>query len=95
MKLGLHLTVPPSGQSYGLKPDRPLSRPEQWIQIRVGGKWQTHAIMKGTTASAALCGLSLPLHARTGNREQGCEACRAKVPLLTPNMEAEWWSKYG
>ncbi len=95
MKLELNLTVPPSGQSYGLKPDRPLTTPVAWIQVKAGGKWQTHAIMKGTTAGAALCGLSLPLHARTGNAEQGCEACRAKVPLLTPQMEADWWAKHG
>lgn len=78
------------------KPDRPLAPRIWWIRIRVNGLWQTHGMMKGM--ATALCGIDLPLHARTGSEKSGCVACKAageQAPILTPQMEADWWAKYG
>ena len=76
--------------------DRTLEPRLQWIQVRVNGLWQHHATMKGMTTT--LCGMDMPLRCRTGSEASGCINCKAggkAAPILTPQMEADWWAKYG
>lgn len=76
--------------------DRPLPKRVWWIQCKTPDGWQTHGMMKGMATT--LCGMPLPLRARTGSERRGCEACKTAgkaAPILTPQMEADWWAKHG
>lgn len=45
-----------------------------------------------------LCGIPLPAEASQGSERRGCEACKTAgqaAPLLTPQMEAQWWAVNG
>lgn len=57
---------------------------------------ETHGTMKGLTTT--LCGLPLPATAEGGIKRNACLDCVEALegaPMLTPQMEADWWAKYG
>ena len=74
------------------KADKPLPPRTWWIRIGT----ETHGVITGL--STTLCGLPLPAEAKQGTQRRACEACKkaeAGAPILTPQMEADWWAKFG
>ena len=67
-----------------------------WVKVLRNGKQETHGMMLGMKTT--LCGLPLPPEAGQGAERNGCEACKTAgeaAPILTPDMEAQWWAANG
>lgn len=74
------------------KPDRPLAARVWYVNIAGG----THGTMTGMKTT--LCGLPLPPSAPQGIKRNCCLDCveaAEGAPILTPQMEADWWATHG